>query len=207
MYLMSDIQMSLDDTLELDTIIEESTRASNPIGTVKYEGSDSTVHNSTGIQTNTFIFDPQEAGKYTIPVNGQELTVNVTKASAIPDSDAYIHDDWDDGKLTNRDDSGTTTTNEQEGFYRPEWNEFQANVNVVDKYGDSDGLQMELTQSSGIDIKYPLPDDSLRWEFEFRKDGDDSDNGLMFILSADESQNYIAWRHIGNNNKTGVKTP
>jgi hypothetical protein len=78
--------MNVDDTLELDTIIEESSRASNPVSSIKYEGSDSTVHDSKGIQTNTFIFDPQESGNYTITINGQELTVKVTNPSTIPDS-------------------------------------------------------------------------------------------------------------------------
>ncbi len=41
--------------------------------------------------------------------------------NAIPDSDVYLHDDFGDGKLQNRDDSGTTTYNGVEGVYRPEW--------------------------------------------------------------------------------------
>jgi hypothetical protein len=56
---MADITMGLNDKLELDTIIEESSRAFNPISSIKYEGNESTVHNSTEIQTNTVIFDPK----------------------------------------------------------------------------------------------------------------------------------------------------
>jgi len=41
--------------------------------------------------------------------------------SAIPDNQVYLHDDWDDNKLQNRDESGTTTYNGVEGVYRPEW--------------------------------------------------------------------------------------
>ena len=40
---------------------------------------------------------------------------------AIPDSDVYLHDDWGDNKLQDRDDSGETTHNGEEGIYRPEW--------------------------------------------------------------------------------------
>jgi len=39
----------------------------------------------------------------------------------IPDSDVYLHDDFGDNKLQNRDGSGTTTHNGVEGVYRPEW--------------------------------------------------------------------------------------
>lgn len=41
--------------------------------------------------------------------------------TAIPDSDVYLHDDWGDDKLQNRDGGGTTTTNGVEGVYRPGW--------------------------------------------------------------------------------------
>lgn len=78
--------MSLNDTLELDTIIKKSNIASNPIGDVKYEGDDSTVHNSKEIQTNTYVFEPQKPGNYIIPVNGQQLSVEVTDPSTIPES-------------------------------------------------------------------------------------------------------------------------
>ena len=93
----TDITMSLDDTLELDTIIKKSNIASNPVGTIKYEGSNSTVHNYSGIQTNTYIFDPQQSGTYTIPVNGQELTVEVTNPSTIPDTFDFENQNDDSG--------------------------------------------------------------------------------------------------------------
>ena len=41
--------------------------------------------------------------------------------SDIPDPDVYLQDDWGDNKLTDRDNSGTTTHNGEEGVYRPEW--------------------------------------------------------------------------------------
>lgn len=48
-------------------------------------------------------------------------TVLWSAAPDIPDSDVYLHDDWGDNKLQNRDDSGTTTYNGVTGYYRPEW--------------------------------------------------------------------------------------
>jgi hypothetical protein len=84
---MADITMSLDDTLELDTIIEKSRRASNPIGTIK-EVDDGTTHNDdiNGFQTHTAVFDPSKSGTFKIPINGQELTIKVTDPIDIPAS-------------------------------------------------------------------------------------------------------------------------
>jgi hypothetical protein len=77
---MADITMRLDDTLELDTIIKESDLASDSVSF------DSNKFNSTGIQTHTEIFSPQEAGTYSIEVSGQELTVKLTDPSKISDT-------------------------------------------------------------------------------------------------------------------------
>lgn len=98
--IMPDITMSLDDTLELDTIIRESSVRLNPVTDVRYEGSDSTVHNSTGLQTNTYIFEPEKPGDYTIIVNGQKLTIKVTDPSTIPDSGIFRHT-WDSKNIVN----------------------------------------------------------------------------------------------------------
>ena len=75
---MADITMSLDDTLELDTIIKESTEATDPISY------DTNKFKSDGIQKHTGILKPQNTGTYTININGQELVVEVT-GSSIPD--------------------------------------------------------------------------------------------------------------------------
>lgn len=66
-----DIEMSLNDTLELDTIIEKSTRASNSL---TY---DSSKFNKSDIQTHTSVLNPTEPGTYTVTVNGQELSIKV----------------------------------------------------------------------------------------------------------------------------------
>ena len=50
-------------------------------------------------------------------VDGAEIDVGPD----IPDSEVYLHDDWGDNKLQDREDSGTTTHNGVEGVYRPEW--------------------------------------------------------------------------------------
>ena len=70
----------------------------------------------------------------------QVMTVEVI---ALPDSDVYLHDDWGDNQLTSdRDESGTTTHNGEEGVYRPEWDvgagSPEANNELLDlKSGDA----------------------------------------------------------------------
>lgn len=85
-----DIKMSLEDTLELDTIIEESNRASDSL---TY---DSDNFELSEIQTHTNILNPKNPGEYTITVNGQNISVKVTDPSTIPDSDPYntINKSW-----------------------------------------------------------------------------------------------------------------
>lgn len=78
--------MSVDDTLELDTIIKESTIASDPITEIRYEGSKSNEHSQNGIQTHTEIFRPKKSGTYEIDVNGQTLKIKVISNNIIPDS-------------------------------------------------------------------------------------------------------------------------
>lgn len=98
---MADITMSLDDTLELDTIIEES---NEPLSSVTVtNGTDGTDFKSTGIKTGTYIFNPISSGTYNLNVNGRELSVEVTDPSNIPDS---VVDNFEDGDIS--DYSGDT---------------------------------------------------------------------------------------------------
>lgn len=89
---MADITMSLEDTLELDTIIEESSRASNPLGSV-VKDEDGSIHNDklNGFQHHTVSFKPSEPGTYKIPINGQELTVKVSGKFNVPDSKIFYN--------------------------------------------------------------------------------------------------------------------
>jgi hypothetical protein len=76
---MPDITMSLNDTLELDTIIEEWT-ADN------YVNYDSSKFDVSGIQTSTAIFDPSEPGTHSISVNGQDIKIKVIDPNIIPET-------------------------------------------------------------------------------------------------------------------------
>lgn len=102
-----DIEMSTDDTLELDAIISDW---SNPDTVVDLNGSD---FNMSGFQTSTAVLDPQSPGKYTIKVNGQELTINVSDASTIPDEN-LVHQ-YDATALSGSDGDSISTWGDQEG--------------------------------------------------------------------------------------------
>lgn len=83
---MADITLSLDDTLELDEIIKEWSRTDSNLNL----NGDESSFDISGLQTKTSILNPQEPGKYTITINGQDLSVEVTDPSTIPDS-AVLH--------------------------------------------------------------------------------------------------------------------
>ena len=68
---------------------------------------------------------------------------------AIPDPDIYLQDDWGDNKLTDREDSGTTTHNGVEGVYRPEWNTLQGSPTVTNNRVDLEGGD---TIETGINV-------------------------------------------------------
>lgn len=77
---MADITMSLDDTLELDAIVQKWEDPNNIVS------DDDNNFDMSGFQTNTRVLDPQNAGTYDITINGQTLTVKVTDPIDIPAS-------------------------------------------------------------------------------------------------------------------------
>lgn len=101
-----DIEMNVDDVLELDTIIKDSNIASDPIENIKHQGSDSTSHNLSTIETHTSIFDPKDSGEYTIKINGQDLFINVLDSTDSVVLD-YIASKFD-GSTTNWSSSSNT---------------------------------------------------------------------------------------------------
>ena len=111
-----------------------------------------------------------------------------TGVSAIPDSDIYLQDDWGDNKLTDREDSGTTTHNGVEGVYRPEWEtlEFQTTPSVDDG-------ELEVGSGEGIytDINLNL-DEQIHWEFDIDfsdggSGGSNSGGVILYSETVDEA--------------------
>jgi hypothetical protein len=113
---MADITIGLNDTLEFDTIIQQDSSATNPVGTITEINEGSTHNNDlNGFQTKTAVFDPSKSGTFKIPVNGQQLTVKVIDNSNVSESEAnekLIHR-WilNDMGGTVEDDVGSATGN------------------------------------------------------------------------------------------------
>lgn len=85
-----DIVMGLDETLELDTIVEKSNKASDPISSFKYTDDGSEYKDQiSGIKTCTAVIDPPKSGEYEITINGQTLSINVLGENAIPSISEY----------------------------------------------------------------------------------------------------------------------
>lgn len=75
-----DLSMSVDDTVEIDTIIKESSIASDIIDVNKpTDFSEGKEFNLKGFQTHTGVFDPVVSGDYELNINGQVLSIKVTK--------------------------------------------------------------------------------------------------------------------------------
>lgn len=103
-----DITMSIEDTLELDTIINSTDSSSLATVTDGTEGSDFEFN---VIETQTEIFDPKNSGTYNIDVNGQTLTVEVVNSVIIPDSGISQEEDGDLSNYTGTTSYFTTTKN------------------------------------------------------------------------------------------------
>ena len=81
----------------------------------------------------------------------------------IPDSDVYLHDDWGDNKLQDREDSDTTTHNGVEGIYRPEWEIFEGSPFVDDarltlEAGDAITNPININLSEDLVLEYEVSD-------------------------------------------------
>ena len=102
-------------------------------------------------------------------VDGEEI-------GAIPDSDIYLQDDWGDNKLTDREDSGTTTHNDVEGVYRPEWIVDSDDVGVT-----NESLHAEEGGEVRTEINLNL-DETITWEWtnvDISNAGSSANHGLQ----------------------------
>lgn len=99
-----DIEMFIDETLELDAIIQDWDPNTSLIDVSG--GS----YSSEGLQKNTFIFNPDESGTYTITVNGQTLTVEVKDNSSIPDINISQEEDGNISEWSGNMNASTTTS-------------------------------------------------------------------------------------------------
>lgn len=113
-------------------------------------------------------------------VSGRALARDV-----IPDSEVYLYDDWGDHKLTDRDDSGTTTYNGVEGVYRPEWA-----IDANSPTAENQKLQIDAGDRLYTDINLNH-NETIRWKLN-NVDVSNSGTGSLdycqlFIVAGDVS--------------------
>lgn len=146
--------MSLNDTLELDTIIEESSRASDLVTIT--DGTEGQDFNSNGIRTDTYIFDPINSGTYNIDINGQTLTVEVTDTS-----NGLI----EDFNKTRYEDKGKTLSEYYNGDlskFSRQTNKKQEGSHAVKLSHNNDPFVIYNTDSLN---NYPRPGDTFKCWF------------------------------------------
>lgn len=126
-----DLTISLNDTVELDTIIEKNIKALDPINDV------SNGFEKDGILTYTGILNPKDPGEYTIKVNSKEIVIKVTDPDNIPDSVLtedlvawYRFEDGDARDYTSRLDSSFADENSYDGIVNGAT--FQRNGGILD---------------------------------------------------------------------------
>lgn len=178
---MADISMGLDETLELDTIIKQSSIAQNPINNITYTGPNTKDYNMRGIEKHTSVFDPQEPGAYTIAVNGQELSVEVTDTSTIPDS-VVDQFEWggpvsDHYSVFEGDASIDQTSPVYEGSYSL-------------KPDSSTGTELHSFPGDGLSY-YPQSGDQILFHVYDTASGGGAE-GTMAFSAADASNYYMA---------------
>jgi len=108
-----------------------------------------------------------------------EITVDgdtVFSAFSGPDDQIYLHDDYNDNKLSSRDNSDTVTYKGVTGVYRPEWTTFDS-LNLPSVSGGA----VNMTGGDGIvaDINLNLNETiTWRWEIDMTNNVGGSRTGL-----------------------------
>ena len=134
--------MSLDDTLELETIIEESSKPLTPVTVNSSLG-----YNESGFGTYTYVFDPTESGTHKLSINGQQLTVEVTDPNDIPDS-GLLYDYRFGGDLIDR--TGTQNLLEYGTLSYDNNSEFDSQS--LSANGTDNGAYAELSLVDNYDV-------------------------------------------------------
>lgn len=173
-----DITMSVDDTLELDTIIEELSSSTNTVDVI--DGEEGSDFDSNEIRTTTYIFNPSKSGTYTLNVNGQKLTIKVTSSSTLIDNfESLIYEDQNNslseyysGDLSNFERQTSTVI---EGNYSARC---IAQGGYYSIYSSSDGLP-----------SYPKPGDTIKLRMLIEATDDED---FRFAFGYQDNSNYYA---------------
>ena len=118
--------------------------------------------------------------------------VDLHEYSAIPDSDVYLHDDWGDNKLQDREESGTTTHNGVEGVYRPEWVITDNTPDISDEIitvSPGDGIE------TGINLNF---NETVVWEGSITSQSGLSAGGDVFSIGLFADANDSRAHYVDN---------
>lgn len=188
-----DIKMNLDETLELDAIIQNWNAESDDTINV----TDGTYYNLSGFQTHTGVFDPQKSGDYTINVNGQELSIKVIGSSV-------VIDDFEDGDVTewthtNNGGINIESNTVYEGAYSADGGD--GSRSYLDKYTISRGEKLEFYWYPANDsqVGFMMSDQNTNGIFNHRnlyqlENNEDNDNDLNLYSIVDNSRSVIDQR-------------
>lgn len=196
-----DIEMNVDDTLEIDTIIKNSSDATKNMGITSNNNSN---YNINGIQTHTGIFDPEEADVYTINVNGKKLKINVVGGIPQPDSglarwtfdykdttDTQAKDVWNsnDGTI---DNVTTGSMGSNQNYNTNESYSFDGSSSVIK------GIDMDI-KSIGLPLTFSawikLNNASQFGDIFSNRDGSSGTDGMQFMVKGGD----VRFRFAGGN--------
>jgi hypothetical protein len=174
---MADITITEGDTLEVDYNLEntgDGTGTFDPrllVDGVQEDQDTGIALNPAQAATGTLQW-PTESGDAVTDALAEAVTddtsdsITVTVEGAIPDSEIYLHDDFGDNKLQNRDESGTTTTNDLTGTYRPEYTIAAGSPTATNQ-------ELSLSSADALHTK-ALPDvrgQNVRWDIDLTDSG------------------------------------
>lgn len=152
---MADITMDLNDTLELDAVIEGWDDPNSIV-----DVSDKQSLNISGFQTKTRVIDPQDSGEYTITVNGQDLDLKVTNPDNIPNK---VVDNFEDGNIN-------SYSNNTGAFSVVENKVYEGTFSLYNSRSNS------ATITAGVDSGLPrVPERGDKFRFSFYIGSNDED--------------------------------
>jgi len=120
-------------------------------------------------------------------VSDDGVVLTFETGSAIPDPDVYLDDDWGDNRLTDREDSGTTTYNDVEGVYRPEW------TNTITGFSNPTAADGKIICEDDEGVTTPINlnlDETIEWLFndvDMSEAGTGGTDGFHVCLFAEQN--------------------
>lgn len=172
-----DITMGVNETLEIDAIIQKWNPSTNII-TVN-PNNNSSDYDNTGIKTHTNIFNPKDADVYTLNINDQELKVKVTDTNNTPSSGVF--------RWSCENENNNTT------IVKDVWNDNNGNVGSA-TYNSTGGVNNNGSYEGNCDINVTLSGLS----------GSNSFSGWFYAPWSNGSGNQIVWNYESTDRSFGI---